>query len=217
MNMAKKQTPPVKTEPAYDPSKLVVDVKQGEDGKRASAQRVLQPEVRAALLMQKFEDYLDVNALAAELKAQTEAIVAGDMSRAEAMLGAQAHTLDALFTVLARRAHSNMVEGYGDATASYMKLALRAQAQAVRTIEALGELKNPKQIAFVAQANIASGHQQVNNGEIPRAGKNKLEQTKLIEGNGNGTMDTGGKGAAIVANPAMEAVEELHRAKNNGG
>ena len=200
-----------------DSSKLKVEIMQGADERRTTAKKLLQPEVRAALLIQKFEDYLDVNALAEELKSQTDSMVAGDMSRAEAMLGAQAHTLDALFTVMARRAHSNMVEGYGDATASYMKLALKAQAQAVRTIEALGELKNPKQIAFVAQANIANGHQQVNNEQVPRAGGNKIEQTKLIEGNGNGALDTGGKGTAIVANPAMEAVGTLHRAANSRG
>lgn len=202
-----------KSETDHKLSKLVVEVKQGEDGHRKSANRILQPEVRAALVIQKFEGYLDVNALAAELKTQTDGIVAGDMSRAEAMLGAHAHTLDALFTVLARRAHSNMVEGYLDASTAYLKLALRAQSQSVRTIEALGEIKNPKQIAFVAQANITNGHQQVNNGEIPCAGGNKIEQTKLIEGSGNDTMDNGGKGTASVANSAMEAVGRIHRAE----
>lgn len=200
-----------------DSSKLKVEIMQGADERRTTAKKLLQPEVRAALLIQKFEDYLDVNALAAELKSQTDSMVAGDISRAEAMLGAQAHTLDALFTLMARRAHSNMVEGYLDASTAYLKLALRAQSQSVRTIEALGELKNPKQIAFVAQANIANGHQQVNNGEISRAGENKFEQSKLIEGNGNGTVDSGGKGAAIIVNPTLEAMGVLHGAKNTRG
>lgn len=44
------------------------------------------------------------------------------------------------------------------------RLALKAQAQGVRTLEVLGALKNPQPVAFVKQANIAHGPQQVNNG-----------------------------------------------------
>jgi hypothetical protein len=44
-------------------------------------------------------------------------------------------------------------------------LALKAQAQSRATIQALIELKYPKQTNFVKQANIANGHQQINNGQ----------------------------------------------------
>ncbi len=45
-----------------------------------------------------------------------------------------------------------------------LRLALKAQAQCVRTLEVLAAIKNPPNVAFVKQATIAHGHQQVNNG-----------------------------------------------------
>ena len=47
---------------------------------------------------------------------------------------------------------------------------LKAQAQCRATLEALAEIKNPHPVAFVKQANISSGHQQVNNGMQPPQG-----------------------------------------------
>jgi PDZ domain-containing secreted protein len=44
-----------------------------------------------------------------------------------------------------------------------MNMALKAQSQSRATIQALTELKYPKQATFVKQANIAGGNQQVNN------------------------------------------------------
>ena len=49
-------------------------------------------------------------------------------------------------------------------TESYLRLALKAQAQSRATVEALAEMKNPHPVSFVKQANIAHGNQQVNNG-----------------------------------------------------
>ena len=46
-----------------------------------------------------------------------------------------------------------------------MNLALKAQAQSRATIQALTELKYPKQATFVKQANIANGHQLINNNQ----------------------------------------------------
>jgi len=45
----------------------------------------------------------------------------------------------------------------------HMRLAFKAQSQARAAIETLAEIKNPHQFAFVKQANIAGGNQQVNN------------------------------------------------------
>lgn len=46
---------------------------------------------------------------------------------------------------------------------AFMNLALKAQAQSRATIQALIELKYPKQATFEKQANISNGNQQVNN------------------------------------------------------
>jgi len=52
------------------------------------------------------------------------------------------------------------------AAESYMRLALRAQNQCQATLRTLGEIKSPKNVAFVKQANIAK-NQQVNNNATP--------------------------------------------------
>lgn len=186
-----------------------------EDVDRATAEALSKPEVRAASIIQRFEgDTLDLTSLADELKSQTEAIQTGDMKRPEAMLAAQAHTLDALFATLARRAAANMDGGYLETANTYMKLALKAQAQTVRTIEALGELKHPKHISFVAQANIAQGHQQINNGS--RAQESQTKQNKLSAGSNNELcQDTRTQGYASRVNPAVEAVGEIIRPKDS--
>src|SRR3546814_4081215 len=86
---------------------------------------------------------------------------------------------------MTRRAAMN-IETHLPATEQYMRLALKAQSQARTTIETLAEVKNPKAVAFVKQANIAN-NQQVNNGDsaevVPetRAGTNESPQTKLLE------------------------------------
>lgn len=180
-----------------------------------TARTLIQPEVRAAATIQRFEgDVLDINCLVTELREQTAAIQSGDMSRAEAMLAAQVHTLDALFSNLARRAHSNMVAGYLDASISYLKLGLKAQAQSIRTVEALAELKYPKTVSFIGQANISSGHQQINNGAPPRAGENRIEPNKLSAGVAHElSPDTRAQSKAGGANQTMEAVGKVYGAK----
>jgi hypothetical protein len=45
----------------------------------------------------------------------------------------------------------------------HLSLKLKAQAQCRAPLEALAEIKNPRPVAFVKQANIAHGPQQVNN------------------------------------------------------
>lgn len=67
-----------------------------------------------------------------------------------------------IFNEIARRAALNMGE-HLQATDKYMRLAMKAQGQCRATLQTLGELKNPRQMAFVKQANIANGYQQVNN------------------------------------------------------
>ena len=95
------------------------------------------------------------------LALQTEQVRRGDMKSAEAMLYGQAATLQAVFTALVRRAaRADQIPQFQAA----MSMALKAQAQCRATIEALAEIKNPRPVAFVKQANIANGPQQVNNG-----------------------------------------------------
>jgi hypothetical protein len=142
---------------------------------------VLSPSAQAATTVKKLESYADAQALFDVLAEQVRGVRGGNLNRPEAMLVAQAHTLDALFNRLTRRAAMNMGE-YLEAVGTYLKLALRAQRQCRATPEAFHELKNPRPVSFVRQANIAHGHQQVNNqAPAPRAGKTESSQNELLE------------------------------------
>lgn len=131
------------------------------------------------------------------------------------MLVGQATALNAIFNELARRAALNMGE-HMNATESYLRLALKAQGQCRATLEALVEIKHPRQLAFVKQANIAHGHQQVNNGpkaiSEPRAEENRIQPNELLEIEHESRMDPGTTGAAIRSDPAMATLEKINRA-----
>lgn len=171
-----------KQEITQNPSRLNIVATSEDKQHEAVAKALSKPEVRAASVIQKLDGQLiDINCLVAELETQNAALQAGSLNRVEAMLGSQAHTLDALFANLARRSHVNLEAGHSGAAERLMRLALKAQAQAVRTVQALGELKNPRHIAYVAQANISNGHQQVNNGITPRADYSQKPPNKLSE------------------------------------
>jgi hypothetical protein len=75
------------------------------------------------------------------------------------MLVAQAHSLDALFTELARRATLNMGE-YVGATESYGRLALKAQSNCRATLEALMKLHQPRE-QIVKHVHVNEGGQAV--------------------------------------------------------
>jgi hypothetical protein len=95
------------------------------------------------------------------------------------MLTTHAHTLDAIFNDLARRAKC---AEYLSQFEAYLRLGLNAQAQCRATLETLAAIKNPTPVAIVRQANIANGPQQVNNAPTPvaeasRGGNLKISQT----------------------------------------
>lgn len=218
-------------EPAQrKPDCLVVDdryIKEGEIEKlkggtdadmaafndKLTARALSQPEVRAARAIQRFEgDSLDINAAADELREQIAEVQAGNMKRPESMLVAQAHTLDALFSALAMRSQANTQAGYLDAADRYMRLALKAQSQAVRTIEALGELKNPRPVTFVRQANVAH-NQQVNNGMPSQAGNFENQQSKLAGETYELLPDTRTSGIDGEVSPPVATLETFDRAE----
>ena len=97
-----------------------------------------------------------------------------------------------------------------------MRLALKAQAQCARTIEVLSTIKNPP-VIYAKQANIAHGHQQVNNGKQPaHTGKTLNSSNELLNEDSNATLDTRGTTEASSVNQDMAAVETLNGGKDNG-
>ena len=104
------------------------------------------------------KEMVSVTSIDAELRANGDAVVAGDLGRVERMLIGQAITLDTIFANLAERASR---QEYLKNMETYLRLAMKAQSQCRATAEALALLKNPQ--PYIRQANIAQGPQQVNN------------------------------------------------------
>lgn len=182
------------------------------------AKASIRPSVVGAAAIEPFNKSMFPNAsipaLAKELDSTIKMVQSGDMSTMEAMLVAQAQALQTMFVSLLRKGNSQQ---YLEQYKAYTGLALRAQAQSRATIQALVELKYPRQIVVTKQANIANGPQQVNNSTPSHAGEINSEQTKLIEGQGYGTMDNRGTAAAIGVNQELEAVGAIHRPDNARG
>ncbi|GAB2662957.1 hypothetical protein [Arenimonas aestuarii] len=206
--------------PKAAPSRtLPVPTKPDESPSRAVARSVVRPTVLSAFSLGAFRpagmEEVPLADLIDELCEQVQRTNSGDMARPVGMLTAQAHTLDAIFNRLAYRAASNMAE-YPEATELYLKLALRAQGQCRATLEAISTIKNPP-VVFAKQANIAHGHQQVNNGTAaPHAGESENAPNKLLEAEDGQWMDAPAPGTASGADPAMEAVGEVNRPKKRG-
>jgi hypothetical protein len=154
------------------------------------------------------------------LRRTLAAVNGGDLRSAETMLVGQAGALNAIFAELARRAAVNMGE-YPDAFERYMRLALKAQAQARTTLETLANIKNPP-VVFAKQANINNGgQQQVNNGTAPpqatahaHAEKPKSAPTELLEATDVQRLDTRAPSAAGGADQGMAPVGAVNRAPN---
>lgn len=164
----RKNTKPAKP----NPDSVPVVIAPGEDSRARIAQTYLRPTVQSACTVRAYNKSKDgegpeIGALVAELGKYVKAAQDGDLGRAEAMLIAQAHSLDAIFGNLARRASQ---AEYMPQLETYLRLALKAQGQCRATLETLATIKNPAPVAFVRQANIANGPQQVNNGAALSAG-----------------------------------------------
>ena len=205
-----------------DPNRLEIPYRPDEDEAKLLAETTLQPTVQAAATLQHygkgtFAD-LDLMGLVKALSDQTQAAIEGEMSRGVAMLAAQAHTLDAIFNHLARRATN---AEYMDQLDRNLKLALRAQSQSRATWEAIATIKNPSVMGYVRQANFASGPQLVNNAsasfeEAPRAREYSNLQNKLLDEKDGERLDPGTACTPGRADPAMATVGEVDRAEDRG-
>ncbi len=192
---------------------LQVELHPNETSDQAMARTVTNPECLSASVLTICQniDHAKITEMVAELRQQSAAIHADDLSRPESMLIAQAHTLDGLFAKLATQA---LTAGNLDGMERYMRLALKAQNQSRATLQTLGELKAPKQIAFVKQANI--GNQvQVNNEGSPartRAKKKPKAPNELLEVEHGKRLDARAAGSTSGADSAMAPVGAKHRA-----
>jgi hypothetical protein len=189
-----------------------------ESRDEAMAKVAMSPEFQAALTLRSFaavpKDDLAANALIDELAKQCAEGSSGNLSRGESMLVAQAHALDAIFGECARRARTNMGE-LPHTVDIYLRQAMRAQSNCRATWETLANMKNPRNVAFVRQTNIAAGPQQVNNGAPPsRTEETGNTPNKLLEANHGERLDARASGKASGADPQLETVEAINRPKD---
>jgi hypothetical protein len=155
-----------------------------------------------------------------------EASKGGDTSFADTLLISQAASLNAIYTECMRRAAVNSGT-YPDATDRYMRLGFKAQSQCRATLESLARIKNPPGVAFVRQANIAHGPQQVNNGMTAESGvssgdrahaqNSKSAPIELLEKSDGKWMDTRAAVTAGTGDPALATVGQVHWADDGRG
>ena len=211
---AKKSSP--KTAQAILPKKRdpnAFEVVKSEDTKSQALAKLTTTSSLAAVTLKRYSgagDEMDVADLLTEMRKAGDEVVAGDMGRVERMLANQALTLDSIFHDMAQR--SGRQETYKGIEV-LMRLALKAQAQARSTAEALALLKNP--MPFIKQANMTTGPQQVNNtyagtpshsGIQSGAGNSQSAPNKLLEADHGERLDIGAQAAAGRADQKLETV-----------
>ncbi len=198
------------------------DVRVGPDDteKSAIAKGAILPSLHGAATIKAYSKWLPpelgLKELVNAFTEQTNAVIDGDLDRAEAMLTVQAHTLDAIYNSLARKALNAELLSQFDA---HLKLALRAQSQCRSTWEALSAIKNPVGRAYVGQANFAH-NQQINNAtNSSRTRENQNQPNELLENKEHEPdkwLDRGAPEEAIRADQDLETVEEVNGSTEPG-
>ena len=128
----------------------------------------------------------------------------GDLAILEEMLLGQAFALNMAFNSLSARATRQLDIS---TIQMLMNLCFKAQNQSRATIDSLIRLKQPSNTQFIKQANIAQGHQQVNN----LAEKNITPQNELLEDR-YAHLDTRTTPTTTGIDTALEALDKV-----NGG
>jgi hypothetical protein len=201
---------------ANDPGAAVVYSACAADFPVAIARTIASPAMQASQTIYRLHKEtvgLQAELLRKTLGAQIDMVQSGNMKLSEAFLVAQAHTLDSLFNHYVRAAQTSETLNQFEAK---LRLALRAQAQCRATLETLAEIKNPRPVAFVQQANITTGPQQVNNGapvsaQSSRAENSEIRPNELLEQRHGEWLDSGASSAATACNPGMATVAAVDR------
>ena len=180
-------------------AKLQADI----DRKKNAAQRTNDPAFLSMAVTESFSKTIagdvDVTYLLDEINHSIDQVQSGNLAELEALLLGQVKALQTMFMSQARRANG---QEYLKQYTTYMNLALKSQSQSRATIQALIELKYPRQVVVTQQANFSAGHQQVNNGATQQsfpsnththapthAGKNQNEPNELMDGQHEQTIE----------------------------
>lgn len=208
------------THPSKDLAGKTPEEERQELLKKAAAVVAMSPMMKAAQTVRAFSKGLvgevDPGSASKAMEAKIEQLTSNNSADLDNTLAAQAIALDAIFNDLAARAAVNL-GAYPAATETYLRLALKAQAQCRCTLQAIAEVKNPRPIAVLQQTNIANGPQQVIGAT---AGRRMLPErgaenrtNKLLEAEHVERLDTGAARAPITPHTHLAAVGTLHGAK----
>ena len=212
--MAAKKSSPNTASAKRNPNAFEV-VEDGSTTSQALA-KLATTSVLSAVTLKRYSgagDALEVPDLVIEMRKAGDEVVDGNMGRVERMLANQLMTLDVIFNNMAQRSYK---QDTFKGIEVLMRLALKAQAQSRATAEALAVIKNP--MPYIRQANIAHGHQQVNNGSVPgqlarahaHAGNSSIEPNKLLEADHGQRLDFGAQAAPGRVDQAVAAMGQVH-------
>ena len=133
------------------PNELEVERREDEPIERTMARITIDPKSRNANLVMAFGSaafgdthkpgIMDSATVVGE---EIQRAVNGDLTLASRTLTAQALSLDAIFTEMARRSAMNLGQ-YPDAVERFMRLALKAQSNCRMTLETLAKLHQPRE------------------------------------------------------------------------
>lgn len=197
---------------------LRINKEEGKSEIRMVTESQLSPAVLNALtfkgISQSISDDVDLTEAVEVMKEKSEKIIAGDLSELESALYTQVVCLNSIFSAMTLRSAANLGNSI-KLTEAYMRLALKAQAQCARTAEILAAIKNPP-IVYAKQANIAQGHQQINNGNLPPCAREKNENSanELLSEDNHAALDTRGTVETGATHQEMAAVETINGSKN---
>lgn len=155
----------------------------------------------------------DINELLKELNERMDTMLDGNMSAPQAMLFAQAHALQSIFSAMSRRA---LVQQDRQAFEAYLRMGLKAQNQCRMTLETLATIKNPP-VVFARQANINNGgQQQINNSAstgAPRApaANPQTRRIEQLEASDGQRLDTRATGTAGGVDPVLATLGSVDR------
>lgn len=222
--MAKKTKPANGMQPN---NALTVEQTCDETGAQAMARKLLEPHLRHALSASAFAgkalgsgiegpgimDFVD------HVQMATGKAEAGDLAIASRLLAAQAMTLDAMFTELARRAALNMGE-HINAAERYGRLALKAQSNCRATVEALAKLHQPRE-QTVRHVHVNDGGQAVIADQFHHHHRGDEENAESAE-QSHATADAGecaslpcpdpsGNGVPITGNEREATLQDARR------
>lgn len=164
-----------------------------EDERRARL--AISPEFKASITTTAFKPPIGQQDLASVFQQIGDVatnVIQGDMKPLEVMLASHIISLDSIFNRLAIQAEANIGK-HPKVVDTYLRLALKAQSQCRATAEALAAMKSPRQ--YINQTNVA-GAMQIN---IAKESSH---------------VDRGAEGKNAASNPTVEALGEVHGAKD---